>query len=70
MPDELTLSLNGRPLQTQAPTLQQLLLQQGFALDAPIACAVNQVFVPRPRWPEHVLNSHDRIDVITPVTGG
>lgn len=68
--DDFTLSLNGRLLQTQARTLEALLMQQGYSLDAAIACAVNQSFVPRLRWSDHRLNANDRIDVITPVTGG
>lgn len=58
--DEFTLSLNGHLVQTQARTLQALLMQQGYALDAAMACAVNQSFVPRLRWPDHLLNANDR----------
>jgi sulfur carrier protein len=68
--NDFTISLNGRLLQTQAPTLQALLQQQAYPLDGAIACAVNQVFVPRLRWTEQVLQADDRIDVISPVTGG
>ncbi|MDB5891519.1 MAG: thiS [Polaromonas sp.] len=66
----LMISLNGKPLHTEAPTLQALLLAQGYALGNAFACAVNSSFVPRARWPEQPLHAGDRIDVITPIAGG
>lgn len=65
-----TLSLNGQAVTSDAPTLQALLLERGYDLDAAFACARNAVFVPRPHWPLQALHEGDRIDVITPVTGG
>jgi sulfur carrier protein len=64
------ISLNGESLTTQAPTLQALLLARGYALQGAMACAINRTFVPRPEWPERALKNGDRIDVITPITGG
>jgi sulfur carrier protein len=64
------ISLNGERLQTQAGTLQALLLARGFELQKPFACAINSAFVPRPQWPERALQSGDRIDVVAPITGG
>jgi sulfur carrier protein len=64
------ITLNGAPLATQAPTLQALLLARGYALQGAMACAINRSFVPRPEWPARALNNGDRIDVITPITGG
>lgn len=64
------ISLNGETLTTQAPTLQALLLARGYALQGAMACAINRNFVPRPEWPERALKTGDRIDVITPITGG
>jgi len=66
----LEISLNGESLTTQAPTLQALLLARGYALQGAMACAINRTFVPRPEWPERALKNGDRIDVITPITGG
>ena len=63
-------SLNGRPVAITAPTLRSLLEQQGYDLAAAMACAINQQFVPRPQWGERALQPGDRIDVITPITGG
>ena len=64
------ISLNGERLQTQAPTLQALLLARGYELQGAFACAINRAFVPRPQWPERSLQNGDRIDVITPIQGG
>ena len=69
-PDLFDVSLNGRPVATAAPTLRQLLEQQGYDLAAAMACAINKQFVPRPQWHERGLKAGDQIDVITPITGG
>ena len=66
----LEISLNGERIQTDAPTLQALLLARGYALQGAFACAINSAFVPRPQWPERTLRPGDRIDVVTPITGG
>jgi sulfur carrier protein len=66
----LEISLNGERIQTQAATLQALLLARGFELQKPIACAINNAFVPRSQWPERTLQNGDRIDVVAPITGG
>ena len=66
----LEISLNGESLQTDAATLQALLLAQAYDLKSAFACAINNTFVPRQQWPERVLESGDRIDVVTPITGG
>lgn len=68
--NSLEISLNGERLETEAPTLQALLLARGYALQGAMACAINNTFVPRPQWPERELLSGDRIDVVTPITGG
>ena len=36
----------------------------------PYAVAVNTVFVPAPEHPRHPLQAGDRVEVISPVTGG
>lgn len=66
----MEISFNGERLQTQATTLQTLLLERGYALQNAFACAVNSGFVPRPQWPQRMLQNGDRIDVVTPITGG
>lgn len=66
----LHISLNGEAIQTDAPTLQALLLARGYELKGAFACAINNSFVPRPQWPDRALNNGDRIDIVTPITGG
>lgn len=64
------ISLNGERIATQALTLHALLLERGYDLKSAFACAINSGFVPRPQWPERSLQGGDRIDVVTPITGG
>jgi sulfur carrier protein len=70
MTSPIEISMNGKRLQTAEPTLQSLLLAQGYELKSAFACAVNNTFVPRPQWPQRVLQTGDRIDIVTPITGG
>ena len=63
-------SLNGKRIATHAATLQALLLERDFDMKSAFACAINNGFVPRPQWPERSLQGGDRIDVVTPITGG
>ena len=66
----IDVSLNGERLGVQAATLQALLLARGYKLECAFACAINNTFVPRPQWPERMLENGDRIDIVTPITGG
>ena len=66
----MEISFNGERLQTRAKTLHALLLERGYLLQNAFACAVNSSFVPRPQWPQRMLQNGDRIDVVTPITGG
>jgi sulfur carrier protein len=50
--------------------LQALLLARGYKLETAFACAINNTFVPRPQWPERRLINGDKIDIVTPITGG
>jgi len=63
-------SLNGEAVETDAATLQALLLARGYPLQGAFACAINNSFVPRQQWPDRALNNGDRIDIVTPITGG
>jgi sulfur carrier protein len=47
-----------------------LLEARGYDFTSAFACAINNAFVPRPQWPQRALKSGDRIDVVTPITGG
>ncbi len=64
------ISLNGKRIETDAASLQALLLAQAYDLKSAFACAINNTFVPRQQWPERRLEAGDRIDVVTPITGG
>ncbi len=66
----IDVSLNGERVSTDAATLQALLLARGYKLETAFACAINNTFVPRPQWPERTLQNDDRIDIVTPITGG
>ena len=66
----IDVSLNGERLNVEAATLQALLLERGYQLETAFACAINNAFVPRPQWPSRRLVNGDRIDIVTPITGG
>ena len=66
----IEVSLNGERTSAEAVTLQALLLARGYKLETAFACAINNTFVPRPQWPERTLENGDRIDIVTPITGG
>ena len=36
----------------------------------PFAAAVNLQFVPHQKYPQHLLQNHDQIELIAPITGG
>ena len=66
----IELSMNGERIAAEASTLQTLLLARGYKLESAFACAINNTFVPRPQWPALLLADGDRIDIVTPITGG
>ena len=66
----IDVSLNGERISAEATTLQALLLARGYKLETAFACAINSTFVPRPQWPARKLENGDRIDIVTPITGG
>ena len=68
--DGVEISFNGARVITLAPHLQALLLEQGYVMQSAFACAVNGAFVPRTQWPAQVLHAGDRMDVVSPITGG
>lgn len=65
----MDIEVNQRPVQIPEPcTLAELLFSQGFT--PPYAVAINTRFVPRSSYAQTHLQAGDRIEVITPVTGG
>ena len=66
----IDISLNGARAAVVVTTQQALLLARGYKLESAFACAINNTFVPRQQWPERMLQNDDRIDIVTPITGG
>ncbi len=66
----IEISLNGERTSAEATSLQVLLIARGYKLETAFACAINNTFVPRPQWPQRALANGDRIDIVTPITGG
>ena len=66
----IDVSMNGERIAVEATTLKALLLARGYKLEVAFACAINNIFVPRPQWSERLLENGDRVDIVTPITGG
>lgn len=67
----MKITLNGRSLDSDRATLQELLASVGIETERPgLAVAVNDVVVPRAGWAGHVLCEGDFIEVITAMAGG
>ena len=54
--------------QTAYPTLADAVA--AAQVQPPFAAAVNLQFVPRHRYADHALHDQDRIELISPITGG
>ena len=65
----LRVSLNGEPRITEARTLEELVVEAGFA-EAKIATAINGVFVPQSARAERVIAEGDRVEIVSPRQGG
>jgi len=65
----MTVTLNGRPLETAAATLAELLDEQGYATRK-VATAVNGDFVRAALRGETRLAAGDTVDVVAPMQGG
>ncbi len=52
----------------QGATLADAVAQAG--IQPPFAAAVNLQFVPRSQYAQHALANHDKIELISPITGG
>ena len=65
----LNLLINQKPYQLPAgATVADAVALLGLRM--PFAAAVNLQFVPRSQHAQHVLQDQDRVELITPVTGG
>ena len=61
--------VNGDALDSDAPTLAQLLVHLGKA-DAKVATSVNEGFVPKTQRADTPLHDGDRIEIVAPRQGG
>ncbi len=69
--DPRTIRLNGKPYETTATTLGDLLRQLDLGETATgIAVAINGAVVPRSGWARHALHVGDRVEVVGAVQGG
>ncbi|MFM1818198.1 MAG: hypothetical protein RL364_1058 [Pseudomonadota bacterium] len=68
-PQALTVTLNANSLRLPAgASLADAVKVSGVT--PPFAAAVNLEFVPKSQYATHLLNSGDRIELISPITGG
>ena len=64
---KITLNQQATDLQANATVADALAQMQA---KPPFAVAVNTIFVPRTQYAAHTLNDGDKMEVISPVTGG
>ena len=65
----IEITVNGERHAIQLDTTLASVIAQLAQPDATVA-AVNEVFVPRSRHSEHVLESGDRVELLAPMEGG
>ena len=65
----MKISVNGKPTETSAATLADLLAELGKA-DAKIAAALNEGFVPAAQRANTDLADGDRVEIVAPRQGG
>lgn len=71
MNEMIEVSLNNQSCQiAQACTVAAALQGWGYADDGLFAVAVNQVFVPRQNYADHLLADRDQVDIVEPISGG
>ena len=64
---KITLNQQATDLQANATVADALAQMQA---KPPFAVAVNTMFVPKSQYASHALNDGDKMEVISPVTGG
>jgi sulfur carrier protein len=67
--DSLTIVLNGRPLETAARSVADLVASQALS-GMRVATALNGHFVPEAQRGTTALNPGDRIEIVSPRQGG
>jgi sulfur carrier protein len=67
----MKVSVNGRWIDTDAPTVAALLESLGITVGrSGVAVAINQEVVPRLKWAETRLSGGDKVEIIRAVQGG
>ena len=65
----MTLTINGEPRSTDAPTLAALIESLGMKADR-VAVELNLEIVPRAQWPATSLREGDKLEIVHFVGGG
>ncbi len=71
MREKICISVNSQPQNIEGDSpLAAALLQWGYDESSAAAVAVNQSFVPKTSYAEHILHDGDQIDIVQPISGG
>lgn len=65
----MRIQLNGRPIETEANTLAELLQEQQIDASC-VASAVDGEFVPRSRYDAQHITSGCQLEILSPMQGG
>jgi sulfur carrier protein len=66
----IDIELNGAPHQvSDSHSVQDLIAALSLSNQA-LAVAINREVVPRPQWPQRVLQPSDRVDIVRAIGGG
>ncbi len=66
----ITLWINDQPHSLEAPCSVAQALELLQYTPGTVVVAVNECFVPRSTYPQHLLQEQDRMEILSPVTGG
>jgi sulfur carrier protein len=69
MPEMIKIWINNEPVQLTTPATVADAVEQA-QLKPPFAAAVNLQFVARAQYTQHTLNDGDKVEFISPITGG
>jgi len=65
----MQITLNGQTVETQQTTLEQLLVEQGYA-DCNVATAFNDQFIPKAQRETVSLKAQCVVEIVAPMQGG
>ena len=66
----IEIELNGAPHSISGDTRVQALVEALALTQQSLAVAVNREVVPRAQWPQRVLQSRDRVELVRAIGGG